>query len=207
MHLAKTLRAKGVRIIRHRVGSLDEAYSIPEVSSKPVKLVINATGLGSRTLIGVEDKKVYPARGQVVVAKGKGVRKLYGCRSGMPAGQSIYVIPRPGPDNLVILGGTYVVNEYNTDPDAATAERILQNAFKICPDLAGTHKGRTWRDIEVVKHQVGLRPNREGGIRVELVGRKIGDGVREEALLPRRVKEDMGREVAVVHAYGIGPAG
>lgn len=107
-----------------------------------------------------------------------------------------------------------MVNEYNTDPDAATAERILQNAFRICPDLAGPasdeggrKRERTWRDIEVVKHQVGLRPNREGGIRVELVGRKIGEGVKELALLPKRVKEDMGREVGLVHAYGIGPAG
>lgn len=209
-HLARTLRAKGVRIIQHRVGSLDEAYCIPQVSSTPVKLVINATGLGSKTLLGVQDPKVYPARGQVVVAKGKGVRKLYGCRSGMPPGQSIYVIPRPGPDNLVVLGGTYVVNEWNTDPDPATAERILQNAFKICPALAGPPeegKTKTWRDIEVVKHQVGLRPNREGGVRIELVHRKVGDGVKELTLLPKRVKDDVGREVGVVHAYGIGPAG
>jgi len=37
--------------------------------------VVNATGLGSKSLIGVEDDKVFPARGQVVLVDAPGVRK------------------------------------------------------------------------------------------------------------------------------------
>lgn len=71
-HLGKTARERGIRIIRKRVGSLDETYNIPEVGE--VKLVINATGLGSKVLIGVEDEKVYPARGQTVLVHAPGVK-------------------------------------------------------------------------------------------------------------------------------------
>jgi hypothetical protein len=37
--------------------------------------VVNASGLGSRWLIGVEDEKVFPARGQVVLVDAPGVRR------------------------------------------------------------------------------------------------------------------------------------
>jgi D-amino-acid oxidase len=38
-------------------------------STGKVPLVVNATGLGARTMIGVEDSAVYPARGQTVLVK------------------------------------------------------------------------------------------------------------------------------------------
>lgn len=59
--------ALGIPTIRQNLVSLDQAYTLPEVGH--VDLVINATGLGSRVLIGVEDEKCYPARGQTVLVK------------------------------------------------------------------------------------------------------------------------------------------
>lgn len=38
-------------------------------SGKPADIVVNCTGLSSLTLGGVEDKKLYPARGQIVVVR------------------------------------------------------------------------------------------------------------------------------------------
>lgn len=64
------------------------------------------------------------------------------------------------------------------------AERILKSCYTLEPRLAT--KGEGWEGIEVVRHQVGLRPAREGGARVELEKREAG---------------------AVVHAYGFGSAG
>ena len=66
-HLADGLRARGVPIIRRRLASLDEAYDLPETGS--VDLVVNALALGNKTLIGVEDDKMYPAQGQTVLVK------------------------------------------------------------------------------------------------------------------------------------------
>jgi len=97
------------------------------------------------------------------------------------------------------------------------AERILQDAFKLNPDLAGPKRPgreRTWRDIEVVSHNVGLRPAREGGVRVELEQRQVNSASSSHPLIPgpKAWGQEAGqgkvvRQVAVLHAYGIGPAG
>ena len=199
-HLSQKLQSLGVLFIRHRLSALDEAYDLPTIG--PVGLVINATGLGARSLIGVEDPLVYPAKGQTVLVRAPSVRTNFGSRDyeSLPKGESLYIIPRPSEDGLVILGGTFLKDDWSTTPDLQVAERILRNAYKLCPDLSG---GKGWEEIEVVKHNVGLRPCREGGARIELEHRVVG---KRNPLIPAnsRGKE---REVGVVHAYGIGPAG
>lgn len=202
--LANKLRSAGVPFVRQRLSSLDEAYDVRDIG--PVDLVINATGLGSKSLIGVEDPLVYPARGQTVLVRAPGVLTNYGSRdhASLPKGESLYIIPRPSPDGLVILGGTFLPHNYSTLPDLDVAERILRNAYKLCPALSN---GKGWEQIEVVKHNVGLRPCREGGARIELQHRRLGEGGRLLPGPPSQRRRGAGRKVAVVHAYGIGPAG
>jgi D-amino-acid oxidase len=109
----------------------------------------------------------------------------------------------------VILGGTTEKDNYSTLPNMENAERILRETYDLCPELveeSRREKGEGWEGIEVVAHNVGLRPAREGGMRLELEERKIGQGTKE-GLMPRIGKKGLGREVAVVHAYGIGSAG
>lgn len=72
-HLGKQVRAKGIPIVRRRLTTLDEAYNLPGLG--PVDLVVNATGLGARSLVGVMDRDVYPARGQTVLVRAPKVRK------------------------------------------------------------------------------------------------------------------------------------
>lgn len=74
-YLASLCREKRIAIIRQRLSSLDEAYDLPSVG--PVDLVVNATGLGARWLPGVEDDKVYPAKGQTVLVRAPGVKTCY----------------------------------------------------------------------------------------------------------------------------------
>ena len=71
LHLSKLLRKQGVPFVRARISSLDEAYDLPGIG--PVDIVVNATGLGSRSLIGVEDEAVHPARGQTVLVRARGI--------------------------------------------------------------------------------------------------------------------------------------
>ncbi len=52
------------------------------------------------------------------------------CRAGV-------IIPRPGPQGHVVLGGTYIPQNYSTLPDLKTAERILQDCYNLLPELAG----------------------------------------------------------------------
>ena len=71
------------------------------------------------------------------------------------------------------------------------SQRILKSCFELNNNLSPT--GR-FEDIKVVRHNVGLRPAREGGTRLELEMIKSQNDYFEEQL-------------PVVHAYGIGPAG
>jgi D-amino-acid oxidase len=131
-----------------------------------------------------------------------------------PAGppEPAYIIPRPG--------GTYLKDNHSVLPDLSTAQRILRDCYNLEPLLAGKD-GRGWEDIEVVAHNVGLRPAREGGARIELELRELGNGVGKgvgvgaaagagvgaESTTKSRSKTNKQRQVAVVHAYGFGSAG
>lgn len=101
-HLAQTLKNSGVSFLKRRVSALDEAYNLQlpaDLAEKfglaggdgnngtlSVDLVVNATGLGAKSLVGVEDDTVYPIRGQTVLVKsdlagGKGKRCYMGTRN------------------------------------------------------------------------------------------------------------------------------
>lgn len=149
------------------------------------RLVVNATGVGAGDLSDVKDPKVYPIRGQTILVSvpsfaapstaARCVMKL-----GSPAN---YVIPRAR-SGQVILGGSFDIRQSATTPDTVLAEKILQECAKLVPEIVP--EGGLWRDIDVVSHNVGLRPAREGGVRVE--AEQVGG-------------------LKVVHSYGIGPAG
>lgn len=115
LHLAATLRSKSVKIHRRKLTSVQEAYNSPEFGS--VSLVVNCTGLGAKSLLGYprEDvKDIYPIRGQTVLIQApKGFkRKCFMMTEDHPnenttkdtqLKEPTYIIPRPGPDNHVIL--------------------------------------------------------------------------------------------------------
>lgn len=159
--LREQLIAAGARVVRRQVDRLEEA-----LLEAPV--VVNATGLGAGALCG--DPEVFPVRGQIVRVANPGltvsVRDL-----GEPG---TYVHPR---SQDVVLGGTWQENDWNTTPDPATRDAILQRCVALVPELAGA---------PIVGEEVGLRPARNGGPRVE--AEKWADGT-------------------VVHAYGHGGAG
>lgn len=111
-----------------------------------------------------------------------------------------YIIPRPGPDGLVVLGGTYIKDDWSPLPDLKVSERILRDCYKLDPKLAGS-SGTSWKDIEVVSHNVGHRPARDGGARLELQERKDLSGS------PLTSKANGKSGGAVIHAYGFGGAG
>ena len=51
-----------------------------------MELMVNATGLGSAALLGVEDDKVYPARGQTVLVRAPLVKKCIMYTAGFTSG-------------------------------------------------------------------------------------------------------------------------
>lgn len=77
-----------------RVAQNDNSLNLAKVD-----VWINATGLGSRTL--VRDEAMYPTRGQTILVKGEAKKAVTWLRED---GGVSYVIPRPGAGDT-ILGG------------------------------------------------------------------------------------------------------
>ncbi|PKY08742.1 D-amino-acid oxidase [Aspergillus campestris IBT 28561] len=161
---------------------ISEASSSGIHPGNKVDIVINCTGLMASTLGGVEDKKVVPARGQIVIVRNDSGR-MYDI-SGTDDGpdEACYMMTRAAGGGT-ILGGSYQKGSWESQPDPNLATRIMKRAVELCPALTG---GKGIEHLDVIRHGVGLRPVREGGTRIE--------------------KERLGG-VWVVHNYGAGGAG
>ncbi|KIV92712.1 hypothetical protein PV10_03984 [Exophiala mesophila] len=125
--------------------------------------VFNCTGLGARLLGGVADELVYPTKGQtlLVAEPAQPLQRMYIRISGRWGNEFAHVFPRPLGGG-VIIGGTRRDDDWTAEPDMQLAERIKQRCCEIAPELGQP------KDLLVISHNVGLRPSRKGGARVEL---------------------------------------
>ncbi|MFC9893471.1 FAD-dependent oxidoreductase [Nocardia sp. NPDC127579] len=140
-YLMRRLAAAGGTIEERAVAGFGAAARMAPV-------IVNCTGLGSRTL--VPDPAVRPVRGQVVVVENPGLTEWFA----HAGDQLTYVLPRPG---YVILGGTSQPGSWDLSPDPAIARTIVARCARIHPALA---------TARVLEHRVGLRPARSS-VRVE----------------------------------------
>ncbi|KAI0936990.1 hypothetical protein AcW1_001084 [Taiwanofungus camphoratus] len=188
--LKSELLARGVQFIRKRVHSLSEAAAL----TGPNGIIVNATGLGARSLMGVEDTTVFPIRGQTVIVHAPSVKEFISFPLGSASnGEATYMIPRPSPAGHVLLGGTFQLDNWDTSIDYSTAKGIIERCAALAPSLAD-------KETRILSHNVGLRPARKNGPRVEV------EWVDSDAPKSTEGTSGPGR-VMVVHAYGFGPAG
>ena len=165
-YLHARFEAAGGRLEAGTVGSLPAAGA-----EQGARVVLNCTGTGARDLL--PDPALKPFRGQVVIVENPGLAEFF---VGPPVGamELVYLFPH---EKTVVLGGTEVGDDWNTEPVPAVAERILRDCTAIEPRVKGAR---------VLGHRVGLRPFRPQ--------------VRLEA-------EPPGRGPLVVHNYGHGGGG
>jgi len=94
------------------------------------------------------------------------------------SGEEIYAMQRAAGGGTVI-GGTYQIGNWDTQPDPNIANRIMQRIVDLCPDIAG---GKGITGLSIIRHGVGFRPYRKGGLRLE--------------------EEKLDDETWVIHNYG-----
>lgn len=104
-------------------------------------------------------------------------------------------MPRPGADGTVILGGTFQEHSWDTSYNETTANEIFRRCAEVEPRLLDKE------NVEILSHNVGLRPAREGGPRVEVETIAVP---LEEGLISRSNSQGDKRVLKVVHAYGFG---
>ncbi|MFD0819112.1 FAD-dependent oxidoreductase, partial [Micromonospora zhanjiangensis] len=153
--LVERLRVAGGTLRRQRLSTLAEAAG-------EAPLLVNATGLGARTL--ADDPTVHPIRGQIVLVANPGLDTSIRDEDD-PAGQT-YVHPR---SRDVVLGGTFEPYESGTVPDPDVARAILRRCAALVPELT---------DAPVLGHLAGLRPGRTAGPRVQADPRPLPGGTR-----------------------------
>ncbi|GAB7352873.1 hypothetical protein MBLNU459_g3470t1 [Dothideomycetes sp. NU459] len=168
---------KGIQVRRAIITDIAELFTqFPHASA-----YFNCSGLGSYSLKGVEDKSLYPTRGQVMLVENPKtpLTRMYFRSPRRVDKDTTYVFPR-GPHGGVVLGGCRVDDEWSGDVDLAFAEDIKKRCCALAPELGAPD------ELKVIYHAVGLRPSRKGGARIE--------------------KERIGGKV-VIHNYGAGGAG
>lgn len=125
-HGGRIVRASVQHISQVLEGGL-EAFTEGKFKVRPVDALIICAGLGARTLGGVEDKDVYPVRGQTVLLRAPWIEE--GRSFVVESGAKTYIIPRRGgtvghllscpvrisvifPPTQVIVGGTRVADDW-----------------------------------------------------------------------------------------------
>jgi D-amino-acid oxidase len=166
-----------------RSGGTVTLTTVADVSAVGGDAVVNCSGMGSREL--VDDDTMYPIRGQMVLvengggggAGGGGIREARiteGIADETDPTRISYIYPR---STHVYLGGQRAMDDDRPDPDPALTARILADAPRLDPRVAGRH---------AVAEQVGFRPGRP---EVRLEAESMADGR------------------TIVHNYGHGGAG
>ncbi|KZV88380.1 D-amino-acid oxidase [Exidia glandulosa HHB12029] len=188
-YLLSKFLGNGGKIVRARIQHIDQVIA-GAFSVKPEALFVCA-GLGARFLGGVEDKKVFPIRGQTVLVRAPWV-KFGRTLSSLKTGLWTYIIPRRSGD--VILGGTKVDNDWHPHPLPEITADILKRCLALAPEIAPpalreAGKIATVEDLQsiIIEPGCGFRPGREGGIRLESEQRPTPDGQ---------------GDILIVHNYG-----
>ncbi|KAK2614202.1 hypothetical protein N8I77_001049 [Diaporthe amygdali] len=154
-------RKHGVDLKRASLNHISEASSLGH--SGKADIIVNCTGLMASKLGGVMDSKVMPARGQIVVVRNVSPQMIATSSTEDSPDELIYAMTRAAGGGT-ILGGTYQKGNWDPNPDPNIAARIMQRAVDLYPDIAG---GKGVKGLDIIRHGVGLRPYREGGVRLE----------------------------------------
>ncbi|KAF2716141.1 nucleotide-binding domain-containing protein [Polychaeton citri CBS 116435] len=144
--------ALGGKIERRELSSLEEVFTKQPLTS----IIVNASGLGSRTLGRVEDTKSHPIRGQNVLIRSGQTGTLFYRTAGT---QQTHIIPRPR-QGVLVCGGVFEVGKSDPRVDSATVSDEIRRVNLLAPQVIS-------KTPDVAANLVGIRPGREGGYRLE----------------------------------------
>ncbi|KAK1473843.1 FAD dependent oxidoreductase [Colletotrichum tamarilloi] len=162
--LLEQCRQSKVILVRQKIGHINEARISSDVTT-----VFNCTGLGSYFLGGVEDKSMYPTRGQTILVEQpiEPLKRMYFRSPRRVDNDTTYIFQRPLAGGIV-LGGCRQDGNWDKEVDPELTKTILQRCCALAPELGKPG------DLKIIKHGVGLRPNRKGGPRIEVEKRDEG---------------------------------
>ena len=168
LYLQSSIERLGGKFIRSHIPTTDGLHGalsfVERLSGENVSIFVNATGIGANELVG--DNTVNAIRGQTVLVKGEA--NFISTRLGNSKNDVQAIIPRPG-SGTTIVGVTREPNIWDTAINHSSAKRILEHGRALAPELLNEDG-----EFDVLKVQVGLRPSRKNGPRVELEALRNG---------------------------------
>ncbi|KAF7506588.1 hypothetical protein GJ744_011625 [Endocarpon pusillum] len=174
-YLLKEFQEKGGKIVSRRIGDAKQAFSLNEDEiGGEVSTVVNCSG----TNFG-KDPKIKLIRGQTVLVKNPYHRTL---NRQYADGRWATLIPRPL-DGGTIVGVTKEIGDEEETARPETRQLLLKQSIECFPDFV-----EKLEDFDVISDNVGRRPFREGGVRMEV--EELDDGRKP-----------------IVHGYGTGGRG
>ncbi|ODV88052.1 hypothetical protein CANARDRAFT_193881 [[Candida] arabinofermentans NRRL YB-2248] len=181
----------GVTLKRKTLKSLQEASQYHSSGMK-ADVIVNCSGLLAKSL--VPDDTVYPIRGCTILVYNN-IKDMISVNlvDEEHPDEMLYIMPRK--EGGCVIGGSFQINNENTDIDEDQVDRILARASKYAPELIDPELGNN-TELEIVRKQVGFRPARTGGYRIEL----------DETTIITTTS-DNNDKTPVVHCYGHGGAG
>ncbi|KAF8600607.1 D-amino-acid oxidase, partial [Ceratobasidium sp. AG-I] len=169
-YLLSTFLGKGGSVVRTKVMHVSQVAQGSPNSTADIDVIVVCAGLGARSLGGVEDKSMYPIRGQVVLIRAPWVK--FGRTQSNADNTWTYVIPRQSGD--VILGGIRGVDDWYPHVRPEETEDIITRVLAIAPEITPPDSrlnGRTPTvdDVKsiILEEGCGLRPGRTDGIRLD----------------------------------------
>lgn len=157
----------GLGIVVRRVAAIQHIEQARNLhhSGELATYVINCAGLGASQIGGVNDlSRNYPIRGQVLVVRNT-ISKAVVFSGFETPNEELYVFPRK--EGGAIIGGSFHVDDLNAAEDLEMTKRIKDRALEHLPELTDVTRHGNPPHLDVVKVNVGLRPAREAGPRIE----------------------------------------
>jgi D-amino-acid oxidase len=183
LYMFQKVQQLGVKVIKASVdtasGLSGVVKSAKDILAKEggneVFAIVNCAGLAARHFLEKEEaEKLYPIRGQTILVKGEALmtRTFVGLPDA-PESEMLYVVPRPG-SGTTILGGCKLVGNWSEEVDKGLNQKIMERmkTFGLCDELRAEDG-----EFEVLGFQVGFRPGRKGGPRVEMEGQEKVEGL------------------------------
>ncbi|KAI9051684.1 hypothetical protein LZ554_004726 [Drepanopeziza brunnea f. sp. 'monogermtubi'] len=161
-YLVSQCLKNGATVKREVISHIGEAGVLHAAGRADV--VLNCTGLLACKLGGVMDQDVVPVRGQIVVVRNDPGGAMFTVSGTDDGDDEVSYVMQRAAGGGTILGGTYQKNNWESQVDPNQAIRIMKRAVEMCPQLTG---GKGIEALSVVRHGVGLRPLRKGGVRIE----------------------------------------
>ena len=166
---------RGGRVIKHRLRDAAAAFEIAHQERLGrVRTLVNCSGRNFDA-----DSRVSFIRGQTCLVRQQYNRTITKQNSD---GTWFALIPRPL-NGGTIVGVSKEPGDVETRPRNETRERMLREAVELFPDFV-----ERYEDFDIVCDNVGRRPWREGGTRMEVEYLPVGTG-------------------RIVHGYGVGGRG